>query len=57
MPLDLYSPTAPPEPLVRIVPCAGVVVVEWLDATHDLERRSDGSERVVLVIRADRRSD
>ena len=57
MSIDMNSPTAPPGPIVIIIPCAGMVVVERLDANHDLERHSDGSERVVPVIRIPRRTD
>jgi len=57
MPTDYSSPTASPGPIYKIIPCAGMVVVTRLDDNHDLERRSEGSERIVPVIRIPARTD
>lgn len=58
MPIYDTSPTVEPgAPIFRIVPCKGWVVRERIDAHHELERHADGTERIIVVIRCNTRTD
>lgn len=52
------DPTAPQLDVFRIIPCEGWVVRKRLDASRELVRHPDGSERIVHYIHLpDRRTD
>lgn len=53
---DTVGPTAPASDVYRIVPPVGWVLREAIAPGHDLERRHDGSERIVPVIRVNQRT-